>query len=499
MARTSWVGAALTRITGKPYTLVAFSDDMDGLRKVPLNMPAEALEPHLGKPLSRVPDPFGCHASYAAHNNGRLREMLDRFGFVYSFRSSHEQYTGGHFNEGLARILRHCEEVRQVILPTIREEKRKDWSPFFPICERCGRINGTRVTGYDVARLVVTYVCEGEQGGALGDEPPADDETPARPGTRPASAGCGNKGEVTILDGHVKVGWKVDWALRWYALGVQYEMYGKDLIESAALSTKICKVISEGGSRGPVQSFYEMFLDEEGRKISKSVGRGLTVDSWLACAPMESLLLFIFKDPRKAKKLSWDVVARSVDEYLQMLQRRYQGAVPREPGLVEELDYIRPDLPERSPYEYPVTYSMLTQLIGALGVPDKAVIRDYVQRYKGAIPSSDPMLDSLIEQATAYAKERMPPGRTPFVPTTAEAAVLLELAGYLAGDHEAEEIQTQAFDIARQAGLDAKDFFRLVYNALTGQDSGPRLGSFVKLMGQPKVKAILEEAATRPR
>ena len=499
VARTSWVGAALAAISGRPHTLVAFSDDMDGLRKVPLNMPAEALEPHLGKPLSRVPDPFGCHPSYAGHNNAQLRGMLDRFGFTYTFKSSSEQYTGGLFNEGLARILRHCEQVRQVILPTIREEKRKDWSPFFPICEQCGRINGTRVTGYDVARLVVTYLCEGEQTGALGDEPPADDETPAGPGSRPVSTGCGYRGEVTILDGHVKVGWKVDWALRWYALGVQYEMYGKDLIESAALSSKICRVISEGASRGPVQSFYEMFLDEEGRKISKSVGRGLTVDSWLSSAPMESLLLFIFKDPRKAKKLSWDVVARTVDEYLQLLQRRYQETAPRGPGLHDELDFISPGLPEQSPYEYPVTYSMLYQLIGALGVPDHAVVREYVQRYKGAIPSSDTMLDALIDHATAYVKDQILPGRTPFVSDAREAALLLALAGYLADEHEAEEIQTHAFDIAREANLEAKDFFRLVYTALTGQDSGPRLGSFVKLLGQAKVKAILEEAAARAR
>jgi lysyl-tRNA synthetase class 1 len=497
VARTSWVGAALKEVSGKDWTLIAFSDDMDGLRKVPLNMPAEALEPHLGKPLSHVPDPFGCHASYAAHNNARLREMLDRFGFEYSFRSSHEQYTSGTFNEGLSRIMARYQQVREVILPTIRAGKREDWSPFFPICERCGKINGTRVTSYDAKRLTIGYVCEGEQAGAMGDEPAASDEEEGtvRGAARPGTGGCGARSEVSILDGRVKVGWKVDWALRWYALGVQYEMYGKDLIESAALSARICKVISDGATRGPIQSFYEMFLDEQGRKISKSVGRGLTVDTWLTHAPKESLLLFIFKDPRKAKKLSWEVVARSVDEYLQLLQRRYQEPVPRAAGPRDELDYIQPDLPERCPYEYPVSYSMLFQLIGAIGVPAPEVVKRYVHQYRGAIPSSDPMLEALIQYATAYVKDQILPGRLPRVLAPDEVRVALELAEFLSVEHEAEEIQTRAFDIARAAGIEAKEFFRLVYNVLTGQDSGPRLGSFVKLMGQAKVRAALRRAA----
>ena len=503
VARTTWVGQALKEISGRDWSLVAFSDDMDGLRKVPLNMPREALEPHLGKPLSLVPDPFGCHASYGAHNNARLREMLDRFGFRYTFKSSHEQYASGAFNEGLTRILRNYEAVRQIILPTIREEKREDWSPFFPICEQCGRINGTRVTGYDSVRLTITYICEGEQAGAVADGPAGggddEDETPARPGARAPAAGCGHGGEVSILDGKAKVGWKVDWALRWYVLGVQYEMYGKDLIESAALSAKICKAIS--GRAGPVQSFYEMFLDEQGRKISKSVGRGLTVDTWLSYAPKESLLLFIFKDPRKAKKLSWEVVARSVDEYLQLLQRRYHepappGAAASGPqGSADELKFIQPDLPATSPYDYPVTYSMLFQLIGALGAPAAEVVRDYVHHYRGAIPSSDAALEMLIEYAGAYVRDQVLPSRVTRRLTPEEANLIGRLAEYLATEREADEIQTRAFDIAREAGIDAKDLFRLIYNVLTGQDSGPRLGSFVKLLGQTKVREILKQAA----
>ena len=509
VARTTWVGTALNDISGKSWTLVAFSDDMDGLRKVPLNMPREALEPHLGKPLSFVPDPFGCHASYGAHNNARLREMLDRFGFRYTFKSSHDQYTSGAFNEGLTRIMRNYEAVREVILPTIREEKRKDWSPFFPICQSCGRVNSTRVTGHDPARLTVTYICEGEQAGAVADsaadDPAADEDDPSQqggapPGARSGAAGCGHSGTVSILDGKAKVGWKVDWALRWYVLGVHYEMYGKDLIESAALSARICKVIAGPpgapgsiGSRGPVQSFYEMFLDEEGRKISKSVGRGLTVDTWLSCAPKESLLLFIMKDPRKAKKLTWDVVARTVDEYLQLLQKHYHEPSPAG-RLKDELGFIQPDLSETCPYDYPVSYSMLYQLIGALGDPAPEVVRDYVHHYKGAIPGSDAALSALIEYAGAYARDQVLPACVTRSLTPDESRLLGSMADFLREEHEAEEIQTRAFDIAREAGMDAKEFFRLVYNVLTGQDSGPRLGSFVKLMGQGTVESILRKA-----
>jgi len=497
VARTSWVGAALAQASGKPWTLVAFSDDLDGLRKVPLNMPAEKLAPHLGKPVSMIPDPFDCHPSYGAHNNAALTAMLDRYGFRYVFTSSHQQYTSGAFNEGLTRIMRNYEAVRQVILPTIREEKRATWSPFLPICEACGRVNSTRVVGHDPDKLTVTYTCEGGRSGALGDEP---DDGPAAP------EGCGAGGTVSILDGHAKVGWKVDWALRWFALGVHYEMYGKDLIESAALSADICKVIS--GRKGPVQSFYEMFLDEEGRKISKSVGRGLSVESWLKYAPQESLLLFIFKDPRKAKKLSWDVVARTVDEYLQLLARHYSTvAAPADAASAErpqsELDFIQPNLPAANPYEYPVSYTMLLGLIGAIGVPTKDVVMDYVHHYKGALLESDRMLESLIEQATDFVREQVAPHRKTWELSADEKRLALALADFLheegrgGQEREPEEIQTQAFAIARGGGMEPSAFFLAIYRILTGQDSGPRLGTFVKLMGQGKVAALLRQAAGR--
>jgi lysyl-tRNA synthetase class 1 len=324
-------------------------------------------------------------------------------------------------------------------------------------------------------------------------------------------AGCGTGDSMSILDGKVKVGWKADWALRWYVLQVQYEMYGKDLIESAGLSADICKIIS--GRKGPVQSFYEMFLDEEGRKISKSVGKGLTVDAWLTYAPKESLLLFILKDPRKAKRLSWDSLVRSADEYLQLLQRRYtdeQPPVAETPGgndhgpNRQELDFIQPDVPQANPYAYPVSYSMLLGLIGAIGVPAPEVVMEYVHHYKGAVPASDPMLQRLIELATAFVRDQVLPARTARTLSSDEARLVKILADFLheedrpSPDLSPEEIQTKVFDIARDGGVEAKPFFRLIYNLLTGQDSGPRLGTFVKLMGQGKVAAILRKAASGP-
>src|SRR5882724_8850295 len=338
VARTTWVamalsdlragGAAAAAATDPAWEIVVFSDDMDGLRKVPLNMPATLAE-HLGKPLCDIPDPFGCHASYAHHNNALLCEMLDRYGFRYTFKASHDQYRGGVFDRGLRLILEKVEEVRGLILPTLHESKRAEWSPFFPICEACGRIYSTRVTGYHADRGTIDYACDV----ATGDRP-----------------GCGRAAEMSVEGGRLKVGWKVDWALRWFTLGVHYEMYGKDLIESADLSKKIVRIL---GGTPPVDSFYEMFLDETGSKISKSVGKGLTVDTWLTYAPRESMLLFLIKNPRKAKKLSWDVVARTVDEYLDLIAKHYAEGKPD--SFRDELEFVWPDLPEASPYEYPVS------------------------------------------------------------------------------------------------------------------------------------------------
>lgn len=479
VARTTWVGMALSdlragrRAAGAEkdpaWEVVVFSDDMDGLRKVPLNMPG-SLDEHLGKPLCDIPDPFDCHSSYAHHNNAKLREMLDRFGFRYTFKASHEQYRNGIFDEGLRRILASVDAIRDLVLPTMKKEMREGWSPFFPICGGCGRIYSTRVTGYHPERGTISYECDT----AVGERP-----------------GCGRSEEIPVTGGGVKVGWKVDWALRWYTLGIHYEMYGKDLIESADLSRKILKVL---GGKPLVHSFYEMFLDESGSKISKSVGRGLTVDTWLNYAPRESMSLFLMRNPRKAKKLSWDVVARTVDEYLDLISRHY--AAEGQDPFRDEFEFIWPDPPESSPYEYPVTYTFLFSIMGNVGVGDAGLIADYVRNYRGRVPGSDDFLMRLVEHATAYYRAHVEPHKKPAEVPAEHSGLLLEFAGFLSEGRTADEIHHQAFAVPREKGLEPGPFFTTLYRVLCGQDRGPRLGPFVKMLGPERVAERLRAAVT---
>jgi len=472
VARTSWVRRSLSLLRPDLATeLYAFSDDMDGLRKVPLNFDAaqrELLEANLARPLCDIPDPLGCCRSYADHNNGELRKMLDRYGFVYTFKSSREQYRGGVFNDGLRAILRSVEAIRGVILPTLTEEKRAAWSPFIPICAGCGRTYTTVVTEYLPERDALRYRCAREFGG--------------RPG-------CGVEAETTVLDGKVKVGWKVDWALRWFVFGVHYEMYGKDLIESAILSRRIVKIL---GGEPPVEFVYEMFLDETGSKISKSVGKGITVESWLRYGPQESLALFLFRNPRKARRLSWEAIPRSVDEYLDLLDRWYAGGAERQES---ELPYVAPALPAEHPYQYGVPFAMLLNLAATLGSDDVDLMVRYVHEYRGAIAASDPFLRRLAQGALRFHAEVVLPGRQGIEFSDPDRDLLRELARFLREPHDEEAIQAEAFALPRARGLEPAQGFKVFYRALCGQDHGPRLGPFVKLMGQERAAAALAAAA----
>ena len=469
VARTSWIRQAVLELRPEQATaLYAFSDDMDGLRKVPLNLNDDQrtmLEPHLGRPLCDIPDPFGCCDSYADHNNGELRKMLDHYRFEYTFKSSRELYRSGAFNDGLRAILRNEAAIRGLILPTLSEEKRLDWSPFIPICSECGRLYSTTVTSYHPDRDSIGYRCDREVVG---------------------TAGCGHAAETDVLDGKVKVGWKVDWALRWFVFGVHYEMFGKDLIESADLSDKITKIL---GGRPPVHYVYEMFLDETGAKISKSIGKGITVESWLRYGPAESLALFLFRNPRKARRLSWDAIVRSIDEYLDLLDRHYKDQQ------LPELRFLHPDLPPEHPYRYGVSYAMLLNLVATIGGEDVDLAANYVHEYRGNHPESEEFLRTLIGHAGRFHREIRLPASGEIAFDEGERRFLTAMADFLAAAREESEIQSGAFDVARAHEMEPKEGFRVLYRALCGQDHGPRLGPFVKLLGQERARDALLAAA----
>lgn len=470
VARTTWVRQAFAHLTGLPTRLQAFSDDMDGLRKVPLNLPQpEMLAQHLGKPLHAIPDPFGQTESYSGYMNAKLREFLDTYRFDYEFQSSSDAYKRGDFDEGLSILLHKAEEVCALILPTLRQENRTGWSPFMPLCPQCGSVSTTRVTAYHAQRDSVDFVCDGQVGEV---------------------AGCGAGGELSVLGGNAKVGWKVDWALRWFTYEVDYEMYGKDLIDSAKLSGRIVRLM---GRQPPVGLTYELFLDEQGRKISKSVGRGLTVDSWVQYAPIESLLYYIYQNPKRARRLYWDVVPKCVDDYLDALRRYPDSAAEKQPE--QDVWHISNSGKEVPIYNAQVNFSVVNNLISALGSDSSDLLLDYLERYDAAVHQYGEVVQSLIDKGFNYYRDFVLPNKQFRAPTPEERALLLQIKEQLQGHNGEEEEALQAipFEVARGANIEAKELFRIFYEVVLGQERGPRFGSFVALVGKERVLELLGE------
>ena len=471
IARTTWVRQAFEFLTDWPTQLIAFSDDMDGLRKVPLNLPQqEMLTANLGKPLCRIPDPFEECESYSAYMNNKLKAFLDRYNFEYTFQSSFEAYTRGDFNHGLSVILQKVEDIKALILPTMSAAKRTHWSPFFPICEKCGRIYSTRVTGYHPDDNSIDYACDREDS---------------------AVPNCGHKGSTPIFDGRVKVGWKVDWALRWYCYDIGYEMYGKDLIESAKLSGRIVRLM---GKQPPAGLFYELFLDEQGRKISKSVGKGLTIDAWMNYAPLESLLYYIFQNPKQAKRLFWGIVPKSVDDYLAGLSAYPSLDETKKPdATIWHLNNQGTSVPV---YAASVNFSLINNLIAAVGAEDRVLILDYLKRYEKNMDAYAEIIEGLVDKAMNYYRDFILPQKQYRPPNPEEKQILQALYEELqqAPETDAKVLQTIPFTIARRFETEPKHFFKMFYEIVFGQERGPRFGTFVKLVGKDKALALIDKA-----
>ena len=464
VVRTTMVRHAFGRLSDMPTRLFAFSDDMDGLRRVPDNVPnGEMMAEHLGKPLTAIPDPFGTHESFGAHNNARLRAFLDAFGFEYEFQSSTECYRSGLFDAALVKVLERYDQVMKVMLKSVGEERQATYSPFLPVSARTGRVLQVPIEGRDLDAGTITYR----------DEDDSLVETP-------------------VTGGRCKLQWKPDWAMRWAALDVDYEMSGKDLIESVRLSQIICKIL---GGTPPAGFTYELFLDEQGEKISKSKGNGLSVDEWLTYAPPESLSQFMFQSPRRAKRLYFDVIPRQVDEYLAHL-RGFEGQDTVE-RLANPVWHIHDGKPPAE--KLPLNFGLLLNLASVCNTEDKAVLWGFVSRYaKGAGPADHPMLDALIGYAIAYYRDFVKPAKHYRAPSEMERTALAELSNVLGGlpaDAEAKAIQNEVYEIGKRYPFeDLRAWFRALYEILLGQSEGPRMGSFIALYGRDESIALIQRA-----
>ncbi|RJF68223.1 lysine--tRNA ligase [Rhodopseudomonas palustris] len=482
VARTSMVRHAFRVLTGDKIKtkLLAFSDDMDGLRKVPDNVPnKELLEQNLGKSLTSVPDPFGTHDSFGAHNNARLRAFLDTFGFDYEFASATDYYKSGRFDATLLKVLARLDKVMAIMLPSLREERAASYSPFLPICPRTGVVLQVPIVEHDVAAGTVSY-----------DDP----ETKERV-------------TVPVTGGHCKLQWKPDWAMRWTALGVDYEMAGKDLIDSVKLSGKICQAI--GGT--PPEGFnYELFLDDKGQKISKSKGNGLTIDEWLRYASPESLSLFMYREPKAAKRLYFDVIPRNVDDYQQFLDGFTRQDAKQQ--LANPVWHIHAGKPPKA--DMPVTFQLLLTLVSSSNAENAETLWGFIGRYRpGVTPQSHPKLDAMVGYAINYYRDFVAPTKVFREPTEQERAALQDLRDALSQlptDATAEAIQDVVYEIGRRepfldhkkAAKDGKpgvslDWFNMLYQVLLGQEKGPRFGSFVAVYGLSNAVAMIDGALAR--
>ena len=463
VARTSMMINALNHIQKIDHELITFSDDMDGLRKVPENIPNdEVLRNNLGKPLTGIPDPFGKYKSFGEHNNEKLKEFLKKFNFDFIFKSSTDSYKKGIFNESLSRVLEKYDEIMNIILPTLREERRKTYCPFLPICPDTGKVLEIPLSSVDLKKKILVFDNDGK------------------------------KLEKSILDGNCKLQWKVDWAMRWFTFDVDFEMYGKDLTESAILSSKICKVL---GKKPPNGFAYELFLDEKGEKISKSKGNGISIDQWLRYASPESLSLYMYPNPKRAKKLYSEVVPKTVDEYLSLIEKFPNQKISDK--LLNPVWHVHNGKPPQEKIVMP--FSMLLNLVGSSNADNKEILWKFINRFHKKIRSEDhPILDNLTEYAINYFKDKVEPNKKFKLPSSDEKKALEKLTMKLKEiDNELnpEEIQTIIYSVGKENGYEKnlRDWFKLIYQVLFGEEDGPRMGFFVSFFGLKETINLIED------
>ena len=462
VARTSMIVNALKHLTDLPAEIITFSDDMDGLRKVPDNVPKkDLLENNLHKPLTQVPDPFGKFGSFGEHNNQMLKKFLDNFNFEYNFKSSTELYKSGFFNSSLQVILENYDGIMNIILPTLGKERQKTYSPFLPICPDTGHVLEIPIKEINKKDSKIIFNNNGKDL------------------------------EKSILDGNCKLQWKVDWAMRWYALDVDFEMYGKDLIESAILSTKIIKLI---GKTNPSGFAYELFLDEKGEKISKSKGNGITIDQWLEYASPESLSLYMYQNPKRAKKLYKEIVSKTVDEYLELLEKTKNQ---------DELQLLMNPVwhvhNSNVPKEHMImSFSMLLNLVETSNADNKDLLWKFVKKYKKNISEKDyPIFDKLVGYAIKYFNDVIKKNKKYKKPNSDEKKALEALIKKLDNCNDEmlpEDIQTLIYSAGKENGYskNLRDWFRLIYEVVFGDENGPRMGFFISFFGVKETKDLIK-------
>ena len=453
VARTTMMINALNHIQKINHELITFSDDMDGLRKVPDNVPNnEILKKNLGKPLTAIPDPFQKFNSFGEHNNEMLKVFLKKFKFKFDFKSSTENYKKGVFNNSLMRVLEKYEEIMEIILPTLREERRKTYCPFLPICPKTGRVLEVPLLSMDKKTGKVIFDNKNE------------------------------KIETNILDGNCKLQWKVDWAMRWFTFDVDFEMYGKDLMESATLSNKICRTL---GKSPPNGFAYELFLDEKGEKISKSKGNGISIEEWLRYASPESLSLYMYPNPKRAKKLYSEVVPKTVDEYLSQIEKYPSQELKDQ--ILNPVWHVHNGRPPNEKIVMP--FSMLLNLVGSSNADNKNILWKFINNFHKEInPKDYKILDSLTDYAINFFKDKVEPNKKFKKPNAQEKKALENLVIKLKEIDKSlkpEEIQTHVYTVGKENGYDKnlRDWFKLIYEVVFGEENGPRIGFFISFFG----------------